>query len=161
MKFLKKEDEAIIQEINQIVFSKKEILNYIETAIPLTSESIDKYSEPPGLYEPAYNHMNSYEKEVALLFMSKGLLVYREIPIGSNGSTADFYVYNPKSKRGKLVEVTLIQQSYKPGEKKPSIKTRKRKSRQLVLLKATGMPFVILYKENLNSIRKRLNTDLF
>ncbi|GIK83992.1 MAG: hypothetical protein BroJett025_06140 [Patescibacteria group bacterium] len=162
---MKKKIEAggviVSDNVAEQVYTSEEILRYISQMKPLTKASIAKYSQAPSLYEPAYNTMNEYERGVAQLFIEKGLLVYREVPIGTNGSTADFYVYNPRSKKGKLVEVTLIQQVYNPGDRQPSHKTRKRKGRQLVLLNATGMPFVVLYKENLESIRKRLNRNLF
>jgi hypothetical protein len=145
----------------ELAYTRDEIFAFITGMPALTISGINKYSQHPSLYEPAYNPMNAYEKSVALLLISKGLMVYREIPIGTNGSNADFYVYNPKSKKGKLVEVTLIKKAYKPREKLPSHKTRKRKSNQLLLLKATGMPFVVLYKENLESIRKYVDLHLF
>lgn len=143
-----------------IAYTKEEILSYISKLMPLTLVSIERYSKLPGLYEPPYNYMTSHEKKVALLLLSKGLVIYREIPIGKNGSTADFYVYNPRSKSGKLVEVTLMKKSYRPKEKKPSYKTKKRKENQLDLLKATGMPFVVLYREEFESIDRFLSTNL-
>lgn len=142
-------------------YSKSEILQYVQKSKPLTLSDLQKYTKLPSLYEKPYTVMNEYEKGIAELLLKRGLVVYREIPIGESGSSADFYVYNPKSKKGKLVEVTLIKRYYKAGDKLPSIKTKNRKDRQLELLQATGMPFVVLYQENLVSIRKYFDKHLF
>ena len=143
------------------VFSAAEILAYIKTQEPMTPFEVDKYSVRPGIYEPAYNRMNPYEARLARFLISKGLSVYREIPLSTNGANADFYIFNPKSGKGKLVEVTLIYDNHPQGMKLPSRKTRARKKRQLRVLEKTSIPFVILHKEQLTNIRRFQIKDLF
>lgn len=158
---MKKSKQESVENEQVRVFSENEILAYIQTQKSLTVADIASQNRwVTGEHNRTFQSMNTYERAFAKILIKKGLKVYREIPIADNGSTADFYVYNPRSKRGKLVEVTLLQKEYKKGDKKPSIKTIRRKDRQIETLEATGMTYVVLYKENFRAIRKTV-TNLF
>jgi hypothetical protein len=118
-------------------------------------------NKQPLTYEDIINsvgcEMNSYEKKFALLMIQLGFVVYREIDIDGFGRTADFFVINPFSRQGMLIELTLM------DDKETGVgrKTKLRKERQVKALEGRGIPYVILYREDLNVIRHFLDPNLF
>lgn len=95
--------------------------------------------------------MNYEEREFAHLLLTRDLVVYREPEIRDCNRIPDFFVFNPRHGNGKLVEITLS-----------SCMTRdKRKRGQIKDLSMCGIPLVVLYKEQMESIKKRCWNRLF
>jgi hypothetical protein len=103
--------------------------------------------------------MTSNEQAFASLVMSKGRVVYREPMFEDCDCVADFYIFNPHTGRGKVVEITLM--SEHPSRRKYSRKTINRKARQREELLSTGVPVVFLYLEHQKKIRRLCCEDLF
>jgi hypothetical protein len=137
----------------------------------LSQQYPQMYLDYPLVYEDFeygyLNGMNSYEfKFASYLVNDKNLLVFREPKIDSCLHIPDFYVFNTLSNSGKLVELTLYdsdftgcrnsKRSYQ--EVKKSIK---RKQEQIDEIKGCGIPYVILYREQLENIRQRCIKNLF
>lgn len=116
---------------------------------PLTTENLEGYI--PG--------MSSYEREFVSLLQSRGIVVFREPLIEGLNCRPDFFVYNPSTRTGKIVEVTLYDKGYSNGN--GSYKSKNRKRRQEVSLQQMGIPYVILYRENLERIRRNCCPNLF
>lgn len=114
---------------------------------PLSVEDMDQYIEG----------MNSYEKEFAKLLHSRGMVVFREPIIEGVDCKPDFFVFNPFTYGGKIVELTLCDKEFKNGKRD----TIKRKKRQAERLEQIGIPYVILYRENLERIRRTCCENLF
>lgn len=118
------------------------------------------YLSPPLLPEEMYSYvegMNSYEKEFVKLLHSRGMIVFREPMIESIDCKPDFFIFNPYTQKGKIVEITLCEKNYSNGNRD----TVKRKRRQAEKLEQTGIPYVILYRENLERIRRTCCENLF
>lgn len=93
--------------------------------------------------------MHTEELQFAYLMHGKGNIVYREPRIKDMDILVpDFYIYNPFKKFGKLIEITLMAKDGHCCSKK----TKDRKLRQKDNLNRCGIPFTILYRENLDRI---------
>lgn len=103
--------------------------------------------------------MNSYEKRFSNILQSRGLCVFREPIIDGVSHIPDFFVYNPRSYQGKLVELTLFDKEFKHYNSTES--SIKRKKRQIQEFNTCGIPFVAIYRENLESIRSHCDMHLF
>jgi len=103
--------------------------------------------------------MNSYEKRFANILQTRGLYVFREPIIDGVTHIPDFFVFNPKSYQGKLVELTLYDRDFKHYN--PNERSVKRKKRQIEEFSNCGIPFVAIYRENLESIRRYCDMYLF
>jgi len=111
--------------------------------------------------------MNSYEfKFASYLVSNSALLIFREPKIEGCFHIPDFYVFNTLSNSGRLVELTLYDSNYTGyrnsrrsyQETKKSIK---RKQEQIEEIKGCGIPYVILYRQQLENIRQRCIKNLF
>lgn len=115
------------------------------------------------LPEPMFYSVNDFEDihPVELLFAQalheRGLVIYREPKVLEMLHTPDFYVYNPFAHSGKLVEITLM----KRDGSKASQRTKERKERQIRELNNCGIPFCVLYRENLECMRRYSFEELF
>jgi hypothetical protein len=117
----------------------------------------------PSLYlgEPFqgdFYGMNSYEARFVEILLERDLVVFREPLIANVDCVPDFFVYNCKRGSGKLVEITLMP---KNGNGKNGFRTKMRKERQKESLASTGIPYVILYREELEKVRDYCRWDLF
>jgi hypothetical protein len=108
------------------------------------------------------------ERTFALACIKVGCEVYSQIPVGN--SRIDFFVINPKNDRGKLVEITYESREdiykknltvIKKGRKKrvPN-NTGLRKQRQIESMKASGLPWTILCRDEMQKIENFCRTDL-
>ena len=95
--------------------------------------------------------MNKNEREFARLLIRRNFLVYREPEIRDCNRIPDFFVLNPRSGVGKLVEITLFFSD--------SIDNRKRQ--QIAELESCGIPFVVLYREQMENIKRYVWRNLF
>ena len=73
----------------------------------------------------------------------------------------DFFIVNPRTGNGKLVEITLRSKDQGKGHTKRERGTYKRKLRQKEELENCGIPFLILTRENQKKIREYIWSDLF
>lgn len=105
------------------------------------------------------NGMVDYERRFLQFLLERELVIFREPSFEGMDFNPDFFVWNPKAQRGKIVEITFI--SEQEGFMHVSRKTRARKKRQLVSLENCGVPFVILYREHLKNISKYSYPNLF
>jgi len=124
----------------------------------LKRELCNKY---PNLYleEPVYESgygMNSCEKNFLEYLIESGYVVFREPLIDDVDCIPDFFVYDPYSGRGQIVEITLMKEMGN-GDRK----TKKRKERQAERIRDSGIPYVILYREHLERIRNEDCKGLF
>ena len=101
--------------------------------------------------EEGNTNMNDNEMEFAKLLLHKNMVVYREPKIESCNSIPDFSVYNPRTCNGKLVEITLSSID----------KAGFRKEKQIKNLKSCGIPFVVLYGENMEIIKRYSWENIF
>ncbi|MDX9739065.1 MAG: hypothetical protein RBT33_01745 [Candidatus Dojkabacteria bacterium] len=110
--------------------------------------------------------MSSCEREFVYLLQSRGLVVFREPLIKDVDCREDidcipdFFVYNPKTRDGKIVEITMMKENggaYNNKERK----TKARKKRQRESIERSGIPSVYLYREHLERIRKSCCCGLF
>lgn len=136
----------------------EETISFVEYIDQLENSIKDEYpqlflSSPLDDFSIANNsvRMNSNEKQFAKLLLSRDLLVYREPKIEFCDRIPDFFVYNPRTYNGKLVEITLSK----------SETSDKRKRRQIHNLELCGIPFVILFREHMEKIRQYCWGDLF
>ncbi len=110
--------------------------------------------------------MNSCEREFVYLLQSRGLVVFREPLIKDIDCTQDidcipdFFVYNPKTGNGKIVEITMMKENGKAYNNKER-KTKARKKRQRESIERSGIPSVHLYREHLERVRKSCCDSLF
>lgn len=111
-------------------------------------------------FEGYIPNMNSYEKKFAFLVHSKGLDVFREPVIEGVLHIPDFFVYNRFCHRGKLVELTLYNREC-TNCSNSSKRSKERKRRQIEELQSCGIPFVTMYRENMENIRKYCIPDFF
>ncbi len=110
--------------------------------------------------------MNSYEMKFAYFTYSMGLVVFREPRIDNCIHIPDFYLFNPITLSGTLVELTLYNRDFTNcntgnrhrNEVKKSIK---RKQGQISELQGCGIPYIILYREELEQIRNNFINDFF
>lgn len=110
--------------------------------------------------------MNSYEFKFASFLFSNGYTVFREPIIENCVHVPDFFVYSPFSDFGKLIELTMYNKEFTNCNvsKRPRNEVRrtlKRKRNQLEEIKESGIPYIILYREELRYIRKEYINDLF
>lgn len=118
----------------------------LELSTPLSEDNIFKYD------------MNSVERNFSLLLLSKGLEVYREPYIHNCKHIPDFWVYNPFRNMGKLVEITLLsKEEFLSGNRRTVL----RKRRQYEELSNIGIPYIVLYRENMESIRRGCYPSMF
>jgi len=114
-----------------------------------------------------FDGMNSYEfKFASYLVNNKNLLVFREPKIKGCSHVPDFYIFNSSAYAGKIVELTLYDSSYsvyKSGNKSQQEveKSIKRKHEQINDIKGCGIPYVILYREQLENVRRDYILNLF
>lgn len=90
--------------------------------------------------------------------MYKGFTVYSEPQIEGCIATPDFFVINPRTKKGKLLEITLMGESQKKGKNKETFLRKQRQKEELI---NTGIPCIFLYRENQELIREYAWGDLF
>lgn len=132
------------ETFNEIV-PYSDYINQLEDSI---TEEYPQLSLPNPLSDYTLSNncvrMNSEEKQFAKLLLSRDMIVYREPRIELCDSIPDFFVYNPRTTNGKLVEITLSKME--TGDK--------RKRRQIRNLELCGIPFVILFREQMERIRK-------
>ena len=127
-------------------------------------ETVDElFLKYPALYlgqpfEGDYSGMNSYEAKFVNILLERDLIVFREPLIEDVDCIPDFFIYNPRSCTGKLVEITLMP---KNGKGKNGFKTKMRKARQSESLANSGIPYVVLYREHLEKVREYCCLDLF
>lgn len=110
--------------------------------------------------------MNSYEFKFASFLYSNGYTVFREPSIENCVHIPDFFVYSPFNNFGKLIELTMYNREFtncnvynRPRNEVK--KTLQRKRNQLEEIKECGIPYIILYREELEYIRKEYINDLF
>ena len=104
-------------------------------------------------------YMHPVEREFATLLLTRGFIVFREPTILDCEHIPDFFIFNRRSQSGKLVEITLLKEDLTNGH--IGRKTKKRKERQLEALQECGVPFVVLYREQMENIRANCWEDLF
>ena len=104
----------------------------------------------------SFEHSN--EREFALLLLERGFEVYHEPHIRDCLAIPDFFVINPRTGNGKLIEITL---RFKSEGKWKNRKSFFRKQRQKEALESCGIPCVILTRENQEIIRKNIWSKLF
>jgi len=112
-----------------------------------------------SLGQPIYSGMhgmNSYEKRFLEYLIESGYVVFREPLIEDVDCIPDFFVYNPESGRGQIMEITLMRENGSSDRK-----TKLRKERQEESIRNCGIPYVILYREHLERIRNEDCKDLF
>ena len=137
----------------------------------LSQQYPQMYLDYPLVYEDFeygyLNGMNSYEfKFASYLVSDKNLLVFREPKIDSCLHIPDFYIFNTLSNRGKLVELTLYDSNFtgcRDGKRsyQEIKKSIRRKQEQIDEIKRCGIPYVILYREHLENVRRECITGLF
>ncbi|HRX44157.1 MAG TPA: hypothetical protein P5059_02825 [Candidatus Dojkabacteria bacterium] len=113
-----------------------------------------------------YPGMNSYEFKFASFLYSNGYTIFREPNIQNCVHVPDFFVYSPFDDSGKLVELTMYNREFTNCNisKRPQNevkKTLQRKKVQLEEIKECGIPYIILYRKELEYIRKEYIKDLF
>jgi len=136
------------------------MLEVEEQNMELVGELSEKY---PSLYlgEPFrgdFSGMNTYEARFVDILLERDLVVFREPLIADLDCVPDFFVYNPRSGSGKLVEITLMPRNGNGGN---GFKTKIRKARQNESLASSGIPYVVLYREELEKVRDYCRWDLF
>jgi len=104
------------------------------------------------------NELKTNEREFALLLLYKGFTVYPEPQIEGCLATPDFFVINPRTKKGKLLEITLMSENKRMGRKKETFLRKQRQKEELI---QTHIPCVFLYRENQELIREYAWGDLF
>ncbi len=110
--------------------------------------------------------MNSYEFKFASFLYSNGYTLFREPTIENCVHVPDFFVYSPFDDSGKLVELTMYNREFTNCNvsKRPRNEVKKtllRKRNQLEEIKECGIPYIILYREELEYIRREYIKDLF
>lgn len=133
-----------------------DVVNEVNTMYPQMYISSPLEYIEPDKYIPG---MNSYEKRFANLLQTRGLFVFREPIIDGLSHIPDFFVYNPRCIQGKLVELTLYDSQFKRVS--ADEKSIKRKKRQIEEFRNCGIPFVAIYRENLEAIRSHCDMYLF
>ncbi len=153
----------VIEDILQLENLINEQYPNLILPLPLNEEELDSRK----------CEMNYEERQFAKLLLSKGMIVYREPEIELCDSIPDFFVYNPRSCNGKLVEITLAymqkekkqeggQRKARKNRKKEQMKASKnRKNRQKENLNLSGIPSVVLYREQMENIRRYCCNKLF
>lgn len=101
--------------------------------------------------------MHTYEAKFLDLLLERELVVFREPLIEGVDCMPDFFVYNPKSGTGKLVEITLMKKNGNGTDRR----TKQRKERQQDNIAQSGIPYVILHREELEKVRDYCRFDLF
>ena len=144
------------KEIIQEKIIHPEIVEEVELLYP--QMHID-FPLNPILPDTFVEGMNSYEKRFANILQSKGLFVFREPIIDGVSHIPDFFVYNRRCFQGKLVELTLYDREFKHYS--ANEKSIARKKRQIEEFSNCGIPFVAIYRENLESIRRNCDMYLF
>lgn len=137
-----------VQEIDNLVdysvFLKEHLTTvYPQLILPTPINSFDVNSKK--------FRMSDNEREFAKLLLTRDLIVYREPTIKDCTKVPDFFVYNPRTDNGKLVEITLY----------PSTTHDERKTEQVKALAMTGIPLVVLYKEHMENIKRYCCDELF
>lgn len=110
--------------------------------------------------------MNSYEFKFASYLYHNGFTVFREPEIFSCSHVPDFFIYSPFDFSGKLVELTLYDRNYTNcnSHNRPRNEVKKtiqRKREQIYELEQCQIPYVVLYREELEQIRKNFIPNLF
>lgn len=110
--------------------------------------------------------MNSYEFKFASFLFSNGYTVFREPRIENCVHIPDFFVYSPFSDFGELIELTMYNKEFTNCNvsKRPRNEVKKtiqRKRNQLEEIRQCGIPYAILYREELEYIRREYIYDLF
>lgn len=105
------------------------------------------------------------ERLFALRVLEVGCEIAHQIPVGD--STIDFFIINPKNPRseGRLVETTqmsreqmcqnTITKKVKGKKRRVANDTGRRKKRQEAAMESSGLPWTIMFGDNLNKIFKR------
>ncbi len=110
--------------------------------------------------------MNSYEMKFAEYLWSQNYYLFREPRIDGCNHLPDFFVYDRQTDSGLLLELTLYYKDFANcntskkhrNEVKKSIE---RKRRQFDDLQNCGIPYLILYREDMEEIRRDYISDLF
>lgn len=136
-----KETAFFVEYVDQLENSIKE--QYPQLVLPSPLDDVSVLNRK--------STMNSNERQFAKLLLSKDMVVYREPRIQLCDSVPDFFVYNPRTFNGKLVEITLS----------PMRTNDDRKRRQIRNLELCGIPFVVLFREHMQNIRQYCWNELF
>lgn len=110
--------------------------------------------------------MNSYEFKFASYFHHEGYSIFREPDIFGCSHLPDFFMYNPIVNDGKLVELTMYNRDFTNCNvsRRPRNEVKKtilRKKGQIEELESCNIPFVVLYREDLEQLRREYIPDLF
>ena len=132
-------------------YTYDEISDYICSLYP------NLYLDTPIEF-PDYG-MNDYEGRFLELLIDRGMIVYREPYIEDLDCVPDFFVFNPRTMTGKIVEITLLYENR--GNGNSDRKTRLRKQRQKERIEESGIPAIFLYREHLERIRESCCENLF
>ncbi len=153
---LEKELEIVQEESILLIQQLSELYPQMHLEKPLIDTDFDILI--PG--------MNSYEFKFASFFHKEGYSIFREPYIFGCSHLPDFFMYNPLINAGKLVELTMYNREFtncnvNRRPRNEVKKTIERKKGQLGELERCNIPFVVLYREDLEQIRRRYIPDLF
>lgn len=88
--------------------------------------------------------------------------MYYEPTIDNCTAIPDFFVVNPRTGRGNILELCLRRENQGKGKcTKKELSTFKRKKRQKQALLNTGIPCIFLYREQQENIRRYTGFQLF
>lgn len=132
---------------------------------PLSLEDLAKDSKveysPEGLKLRPYIdsstscsvRMHSEERAFAECLVKRGLMVYREPHVKDCDSIPDFYVYNPESHIGTVVEITMCERKALTARKKKQIANLSRSC------DFYGLRLMVLYRDNIRSVLKHMHSQ--
>lgn len=117
---------------------------------PLTLGDFRRYSSCDFSDDSVMSSMHSEERAFAECMVKDGLIVYREPQIRDCNCIPDFYVYNPESEKGTVVEITMYE--------KATLSKRKRKqiSTLTEYCDFYDLRFIVLYRESIRKVLKGL-----
>jgi len=152
---LEKEPESKLHESSLLVSQLSDLYPQMRLDMPLTDTDFDVLI--PG--------MNSYEFKFASFFHREGYSIFREPYIFGCRHLPDFFMYSPFVNEGKLVELTMYNRGFtncnvNRRPRNEVKKTLQRKRNQLEEIQDCGIPYIILYREELENIRKMYIKDL-
>ncbi len=151
-----KEQDIEITEYTEIIENLSYVYPQLQLNPPLFYSDFDQYIQG----------MNSYEFKFANYLCSMGLYVFREPRIESCFHIPDFFVFNQSDCTGTLLELTLYNRDFTNcnTHKRPRNEVKKtieRKKGQIQELENCGIPYMVLYREDLEIIRREYIKDLF
>lgn len=150
------EKEQDIENYLQLINEFEVIYPQMHLTLPLNESDFTTLT--PG--------MNSYEFKFASFLFSNGFTIFKEPTILSCVHVPDFFIYSPYDSSGKLVELTMYNREFTNCyvNKRPRNdvkRTLERKKTQIKEIHECGIPYLILYREELESIRKQYIPNLF